>query len=250
MDLAVNNQVYDTLGERWYTADDDPIALLRAQSRLLGPWVAEVISQKFLEKKSCRVLDLGCGGGFISNRLAQLGHQVTGIDLSVESLEIARKHDLTRSVKYLSGSADHLPFEADSFDVVTAMDFLEHVENPQEVIQQVSRVLSPQGLFFFHTFNRHLLSYLVVIKGVEWLVKNTPPRMHLLRLFIKPKELKQYCETANLDVQQILGTRPNLLRKDIFSVLLSKTVPKDFSFSFAGLPILGYSGFALKQDVL
>src|SRR5690606_14398436 len=104
--------------------------------------------------------------------------------------------------------AYHLPFSNESFDVITAMDFLEHVESPDQVIMEFSRVLKPGGMFFFHTFNRNPISWLVVIKLLEWFVKNTPKNMHVINLFIKPRELEEYCLKARIKVFEMKGIAP------------------------------------------
>ena len=95
----VNNAIYSQLGERWYSATDDPIALLRAESRLRNPWIAQEMT-KALGVRSCRVLDVGCGGGFLSNHLGALGHRVTGLDASAEALGVARQHDRSGSPRH------------------------------------------------------------------------------------------------------------------------------------------------------
>lgn len=186
----VDNTIYDQYGDKWYTADDDPIALLRQESKIKVPWVIEKIKSNLKFTTQIKVLDVGCGGGFLSNPLAKAGYLVTGVDTSKESLRVAQTYDTTNSVIYLEADAYKLPFPDQSFDVVTAMDFLEHVEHPELVIKEVSRLLKPNGLFIFHTFNRNILAYFVVIKFVEWFVKNTKKNLHILRLFIKPSELK------------------------------------------------------------
>ena len=180
----VDNSIYETYGERWYTAYDDPIALLRAECKAKLPWILERINAK--AKSQQRILDVGCGAGFLSNQLAKAGHDVTGVDLSACSLEVACRHDETARVKYLTADAYALPFADQSFDIVTAMDFLEHVEDPQKAIAEFARVLRPGGIFFFHTFNRNILAWLIIIKLVEVVVKNTPKHMHILLLSMKP----------------------------------------------------------------
>jgi 2-polyprenyl-6-hydroxyphenyl methylase/3-demethylubiquinone-9 3-methyltransferase len=242
----INNDIYNTLNDRWYTAYDDPVALLRAETQLTGPWIQEKISELFKDKTTCKILDIGCGGGFLSNRLSLHGHSVTGIDLSEESLAVAKRHDSTGGVRYVAADAYHLPFEDGAFDVVTAMDFLEHVENPQNVIREVSRVLAPGGVFFFHTFNRNPISGLVIIKFVEWFVKNTPKHMHLLRMFITPKEMKKYCAFSGLEVQHFVGTRPQLFNHRAVQGLVQGKVPQDFKFSFTKSLLLAYMGYARK----
>ena len=244
--MNVNNEVYTSLGQRWYEADDDPVALLRAESRLRNPWLAAEIARAFGPGPR-EVLDVGCGGGFLANFLADLGHQVTGLDASADALRVAALHDRSRSVRYCQGDALRLPFPDASFDVACAMDFLEHVAEPDRVIAEAARVLRPSGLFFFHTFDRSPLSWLIVIKGVEWCVRNTPPQLHVLRLFLKPAEVTASCVRHGLRAPTLRGVRPSLGRP-FWRMLLTRRVPADFRFVFSRGTALGYSGFAQKPS--
>ncbi len=246
--MPVNNELYQTLGERWYCAQDDPVALLRAESRLRNPWVARELQDTFHGAR-CQVLDVGCGAGFLSNYLGERGHEVTGLDASPGALSVASAHDATNSVRYLQGDALHLPFPDASFDVVCAMDFLEHVEDPERAIAEAARVLRPSGMFFFHTFNRNFLSWLVIIKGVEWFVQNTPPHMHVLRLFVRPAEIERFCARHGLGSIEFRGVRPRL-GLPFWRMLLTRRVPLDFSFTFTKNTPLGFSGFARKPAAL
>ncbi|MDP2306314.1 MAG: bifunctional 2-polyprenyl-6-hydroxyphenol methylase/3-demethylubiquinol 3-O-methyltransferase UbiG [Pseudomonadota bacterium] len=240
----MNNALYDALGDRWYDAQDDPVALLRAESTLRNPWVAETITH-MLGPQSCSVLDVGCGAGFLANALSARGHRVKGVDASNESLAVAARHDPTGRVEYVHGDAAALPAPDGSFDVVCAMDFLEHVEDPAGVIAEAARVLRPAGLFFFHTFDRTLLSWLVVIRGVEWIVRNTPRDMHVLRLFIRPAELAAMCRASSLEPLELRGVRPRFDRAAL-ALLRTGVVPRDFRFVFTKSTRLGYSGVARK----
>jgi len=241
----VNNDFYDLYGERWYTAQDDPVGLLRAENRALHPWVVAEI-RRMCQGKAIRVLDVGCGAGFLANELARNGFKVTGIDASERSLDVARRHDRTGSVEYRSGDALHLVFPDQSFDVVCAMDFLEHVERPAQVVSEAARVLAPGGLFFFHTFSRNLLSWLVVIKGVEWFVRNTPQDMHCLRLFIKPAELRRMCENSGLRVEYFRGLAPVVWKGAFWKMIMTGRVSDDFTFAFSRFTMAGYAGLAVK----
>ncbi|MBA3501372.1 MAG: 3-demethylubiquinone-9 3-O-methyltransferase [Deltaproteobacteria bacterium] len=239
---TVNNEWYADLGARWYAADDTPIALLRAESRHRNPWIASAIGETPRD-----VLDLGCGAGFLSNYLATQGHHVTGIDTTTENLIVAKLHDETRLVAYQKGDACELPFPDASFDVVCAMDLLEHVEEPHRLIAEASRVLRPGGTFFFHTFNRNWLSNLIVIKGVSQFVRNTPEDLHVLRLFITPQELTAMLNARGLDVVELLGSRPRF-RWPLWRMLLTGRVGDDFAFTFTPSTKLGYTGIAKKID--
>lgn len=241
----VNNELYHSYGERWYSADDDPVALLRAEGRARNPWIVSEIRKRFPGGR-IRVVDIGCGAGFLSNDLARHGFDVTGIDTSRESLEVARRHDSTCRVEYRSGDARRIEFDAATFHVACALDFLEHVEDPAQVVREAARVLKPGGLFFFHTFNRNLLSWLVVIKGVEWFVRNTPRDMHRLRYFIKPVELTHMCRNSGLDVVFCRGFMPKLNSLAFWRMLLTGKVGEGFTFEFTRHTLMGYTGMAIR----
>lgn len=245
---AVNNDYYHDLGKRWYTAKDDPVALLRAESRPRNRWVCEAIGKHFGDAapSSLPVLDIGCGAGFLSNELARQGFPVTGLDASESSLAVARQYDTTSTVHYDLGDAYALPYADETFAVVCAMDFLEHVEEPARVVAEAARVLKPGGVFFFHTFNRNLLSYLIVIKGVEWFVKNTPADLHVLKLFIKPAELRAMCEAQGLRVGAMHGFAPKIAQRAFWRMLRTGVVEDDFEFVFGKSTLMGYTGVASK----
>jgi 2-polyprenyl-6-hydroxyphenyl methylase/3-demethylubiquinone-9 3-methyltransferase len=240
----VNNDIYQELGERWYTAQDDPIALLRAEARARNPWIAAELRRAFPAESAC-VLDVGCGAGFLANYLAQQGCAVVGLDAASESLTVARRYDTTGSVRYEQGDAYQLPYADDSFQAACALDFLEHVEDPARVIAELARVLQPQGLFFFATFNRNLISWLFGIKGVEWFVRNTPPNLHQLAYFIKPAELRAMCEQGGLRVQTLCGFVPQFNRA-FWRLLRTGEVSDKFSFQFSRSTLTGYIGMAVK----
>lgn len=238
---TINNDFYEELAEQWYTASDHPIALLRAENAIRVPWIIQEIGQ------NKTVLDIGCGAGILTNALANVGHRVFGIDLSSSSLEVAKKYDATKTVSYQIANAYSLPYPDQTFDVVCAMDVLEHVEEPQLLISEASRVLKPGGLFFFHTFNRNFLSYLVVIKGVEWCVPNTPKNMHVYPLFIKPDELRELCSEHFLQIKKLHGFRPQIFSRAFLKMVFTRKVPSDFTFCFSKSLATGYCGFAQKR---
>ena len=117
----IDNSIYDALGDRWYTAFDDPVAMLRAESRVKIPWVLERMAKYFSQPGAVRCLDVGCGAGFLTNHLAMVGYAITGLDLSEESLGVAKKYDQTKKVNYICGDAYNLQFPDNSFDVVTSI---------------------------------------------------------------------------------------------------------------------------------
>lgn len=243
----INNDYYHDLSDRWYTADDDPIALLRAEARLRNPWIAEQIRLHAPSGPSTSVLDVGCGAGFLSNHLSAEGFQVTGVDLSESSLKVAALRDPSGRAQYVLADAYQLPFADESFDVVTSTDFLEHVSEPRRVLREISRCLKPGGLFFFHTFNKNKLSELLVIKSLEWFVKNTPPHLHIAELFIKPQDLTHWMSLEKMQLVQIRGVRPVFLQKPIWRLLTTGTVDPGFQFRWTKSLAVSYTGFAQKQ---
>jgi 2-polyprenyl-6-hydroxyphenyl methylase/3-demethylubiquinone-9 3-methyltransferase len=219
--------------------------LLRAESRSRNPWIAARIAERLGPR--VRALDVGCGAGFLANALAAEGHEVTGLDASAESLAVAARHDSTKTVRYDRGDALALPYPRGSFDVVCAMDFLEHVEDPARVVAEASRVLRPGGLFFFHTFDRNALAWLVVIQGVAWFVRNTPRDLHVLRLFLKPAELRAMCSASGLDVRELRGFAPVVFSRAFWRMIATGRVARDFRFEFTRFSRIAYAGFAQRR---
>lgn len=241
----INNTFYDHLDEIWYNSQDNPIAVLRAETQEKLKWALPLL----VEKKAQAILDIGCGAGFIANFLAQKKFTVTGLDFSKSSLDIAIKMDFTKSVCYVEGDAYKLPFDDDSFDAVIAFDFLEHVSNPQKIIKEASRVLKPGGQLLFHTFNRNWLAWLIVIKGMQWFVKNTPSDLHILPLFIKPQEMVAYCRRTGMTVIGFTGIRP-ILDHSFFKLLRTGVVPVEMKFRQTSMKLLSYCGQAVRDDLV
>ncbi len=247
MSRSVNLGCFEDLGDRWYDADDDPVALLRAESRLLGPWVIAELARSG-RGGALDVLDVGCGAGLIANEIARAGHRVWGVDLAEGALEVARRHDGTGSVRYLRMDGSALDFEPERFDAVLAMDLLEHVEEPRSLVRESARVLRRGGRLFFHTFSRNWFSYLLVIKGVEWFVRNTPADLHLYRLFIRPGEMRGLLADAGLVPETWRGVRPALSLPRLWRLVRSGTVPREVAFVFHRGVMAGYAGIARKAS--
>lgn len=241
--MNINNDFYEQLKEAWFTSNTHPIALLRAENRLRAPWIASLL------REPSDVLDIGCGAGFLSNHLALQGHQVYGIDLSASSLEVAKTYDTTQSVTYIKADALALPFPDEQFDVVCAMDILEHVQSPDLLIQEASRVLKKGGRFFFHTFNRNRWSWLLVIKGVDWFVPNAPPRMHIYPLFLRPSELIAMGNQHNLLLSCLRGVAPCLATRAFWRMVFLKRIEDDFRFRFTNSLNTGYCGYFTKKSL-
>lgn len=159
-----------------------------------------------------KVLDVGCGGGLLSEGMAERGAQVTGIDLSEKALGVARLHLLEsgRSVDYRHISAESLAAEMPgSFDVVTCLEMLEHVPDPASTVAACARLVKPRGQVFLSTLNRNPKSYLLAVIGAEYLLQMLPKGTHDYAKFIKPSELARHCKAADLEVAEIIGMTYN-----------------------------------------
>jgi 2-polyprenyl-6-hydroxyphenyl methylase/3-demethylubiquinone-9 3-methyltransferase len=159
-----------------------------------------------------RVLDVGCGGGILSESMAQRGAEVTGIDLSAKALGVAKLHQLESGVKldYRLVSAEALADEMPGrFDVVTCMEMLEHVPSPGETVKACAQLVKPGGLVVFSTINRNLKSYLFAVVGAEYVLRLLPRGTHDYEKFLRPAELASHARAAGLSVIALTGMTYN-----------------------------------------
>ncbi|MBM3114917.1 bifunctional 2-polyprenyl-6-hydroxyphenol methylase/3-demethylubiquinol 3-O-methyltransferase UbiG [Jeongeupia naejangsanensis] len=159
-----------------------------------------------------KTIDVGCGGGILSEALAQSGAQVTGIDLAEKSLKVAKLHlfESKVSVDYrcvaVEALADEVP---ESFDVVTCMEMLEHVPSPASIVAACARLAKPGGWVFFSTLNRNPKAYALAVIGAEYLMGLLPRGTHDYAKFIKPSELARMTRTAGLETVTVSGMSYN-----------------------------------------
>ncbi|MGA7594667.1 MAG: bifunctional 2-polyprenyl-6-hydroxyphenol methylase/3-demethylubiquinol 3-O-methyltransferase UbiG [Gallionella sp.] len=162
------------------------------------------------------VLDVGCGGGILSESMAGSGADVTGIDLSDKALQVARLHLLEsgKQVDYRSIAVEDLAAEQPGhYDVVTCLEMLEHVPDPGSVIAACAKLAKPGGWIFFSTLNRNPKSYLFAVVGAEYILSLLPRGTHDYAKFIKPSELAQFCRNAGLDLVDLIGMGYNPLTR-------------------------------------
>lgn len=198
---------FSQLAHRWW----DPSGEFKPLHEI-NPLRLDFIDRKAGGLGGKRVLDAGCGGGILAESMAARGAQVTGIDLAEESLAVARLHLLESglNVDYRMISTEDLAREAaHSFDVVTCMELLEHVPDPQAIVTACAELLKPEGHAFFATLNRNLKSYLFAVVGAEYILKLLPRGTHDYARFIKPSELAAMCRNAGLAVRHITGMTYN-----------------------------------------
>ncbi len=171
--------------------------------------------------KGARVLDVGCGGGILSEALASEGADVVGIDMGKAPLRAARLHmetsGLTLPIDYRRITVERLAeAEPASFDVVTCMELLEHVPRPASVVGACGRLVRPGGDVFFATINRNLKSFVFAILGAEYVLRLLARGTHHFRMFVKPAELARWAAEANLAVSDVTGMQYNPFTRRYF----------------------------------
>ena len=207
---SVDNDVYDRLGGSWW----DEASLLNLLHGSFTPgrfaYFREVLTRRLgAGIAGLRVLDIGCGGGFLAEEFAALGCRVTGVDPSSVSVGTARAHAAGRGLRidYRVGSGEELPAPDAGFGVACCCDVLEHVTDVERVISETARVLEPGGLYLFDTINRTRTSKLLAIKATqEWrLTRLTDVAFHDWDMFIKPVELAAILERHGLAPGETTG---------------------------------------------
>ncbi|GHD50822.1 3-demethylubiquinone-9 3-methyltransferase [Marinobacter persicus] len=166
-----------------------------------------------------KVVDVGCGGGLLSEGMALRGAHVVGIDMGEAPLSVARLHSLDSGVKvdYRQTTVEALaadPEHAGQYDVVTCLEMLEHVPDPGSVIKACAQLLRPGGHLFVSTINRNPKSFLFAIVGAEYVLKMLPKGTHEWKKFIRPSEMSDYLRQAGLDVSELTGMSYNPLTKE------------------------------------
>jgi 2-polyprenyl-6-hydroxyphenyl methylase/3-demethylubiquinone-9 3-methyltransferase len=163
-----------------------------------------------------RVIDVGCGGGLLSEGMAVRGAEVTGIDLSEKPLGVAKLHLLEsgQKVDYRKISAEQMAAEMPSaFDAVTCLEMLEHVPDPASIVASCARLVKPGGQVFFSTINRNPKAYLFAVIGAEYLLQMLPRGTHDFARFIKPSELTRWCKQSGLEPDELTGMTYNPLTR-------------------------------------
>ena len=207
---AAETAKFDKLAARWWDKNGESRPL-----HDLNPARLNYIAERTV-LKGARVLDVGCGGGILSEALAAAGANVVGIDLAPRVLEVARLHLLEsgRTVDYREISVESLAAEMPgAFDAITCMELLEHVPDPSSVIDACAMLLKPGGRLFLSTLNRTPLAFGAAIVGAEYVMNLLPRGTHHYSQFIKPSELATALRGAGFDVEDIGGLVYNPLTR-------------------------------------
>ncbi|MDH3338359.1 MAG: bifunctional 2-polyprenyl-6-hydroxyphenol methylase/3-demethylubiquinol 3-O-methyltransferase UbiG [Gammaproteobacteria bacterium] len=197
---------FDALASRWWDPNGE-FRPLHEINPLRLDWI-----RKYVELDGRRALDVGCGGGILTESMAAAGAHVTGIDMAEGPLQVARLHQIESGAKveYRQATAEELAAEhAGQFDVVTCLEMLEHVPSPPQVIGSVTELVKPGGHVFFSTINRNPKSFLFAIVGAEYVLRLLPAGTHEYQKFIRPSELESWSRKAGLQLQSSVGLRYN-----------------------------------------
>ncbi|AZI14439.1 bifunctional 2-polyprenyl-6-hydroxyphenol methylase/3-demethylubiquinol 3-O-methyltransferase UbiG [Avibacterium paragallinarum] len=204
---------FEKMAKTWWDPEGDFKPIHR-----LNPVRLAYICQQAQGLFGKKVLDVGCGGGILSEAMAKQGATVTGIDMTTAPLEVAKLHSQEQGLRidYQQTTVEnflekHTALGEEKFDVITCMEMLEHVPDPNSIIQSCKALLKPDGVLFFSTINRTLKAWALVIVGAEYVLKMLPKGTHNYEKFIKPAELLAWTDNAELECVDMVGYHYNPL---------------------------------------
>ena len=255
----INNDVYNSNGDIWWQAD----TVLHLLKTSVNPWRVSysknVLKKLEIDPNGKTALEVGSGGGILTEEIRKMGFTTTGIDPAEQSVRTATNHAKLSilDIQYDHGAGEALPYSDNSFDCVFCCDVLEHVRDLPKVISEISRVLKPKGIFFYDTLNRTFISNLVAIKiWQEW--KRwafMPPNLHVWKMFIKPEEIKALLAQNGLAWKEHKGSEPNVsipkmlgfLRKRVKGEWTYEDLGKNFWLVESNDMNILYAGYAVKN---
>ena len=239
--MPVDNEWYHRLGEAWWDPDGVIGPLHEINPTRLSYFCGVLGS---LEGK--RLLEIGCGGGLMAEEYARQGAQVVGIDRSLPSLRVARRHAASGGlpIEYLGSQAEHLPLPDAAFDAVVTADTLEHVEDVRQVVAEAARVLKPNGCFVYDTINRTWKSRLLLVWLPQRIFRIAPPDTHEYQRFIRPKELHALLAEHGLANRETRGLP--LRRHPIVAAITYARTRRLGGFVISDNLDTSYVGYAVK----
>jgi 2-polyprenyl-6-hydroxyphenyl methylase / 3-demethylubiquinone-9 3-methyltransferase len=255
----IDNDLYNAKGDIWWQPD----TILHLLKTSVNPWrvayAHKIVSTLGVNTSGKTALEVGCGGGILTEEICKLGFTTTGIDPSEQSLYTAANHAKTGglNIKYDIGTGEELPYADASYDFVFCCDVLEHVRDLPKVISEINRVLKPGGVFVYDTLNRTFISKLVAIKiWQEW--KRwafMPPNLHVWKMFIKPEEIRTLLAKNGFEWKEHKGSEPNIsiprmlgfLRKRAKGKMTYADLGREFKLVESKDMNILYAGYAIKR---
>ena len=209
---AAEIEKFSALASRWWDTQSEFKTL-----HDINPIRVDYINQQCGGLTGKKVLDIGCGGGILSEAMAAKNADVTGIDMAEQSLDVAKMHlhESGLTVDYQMITAEQFADDnEDKFDVVCCLEMLEHVPDPASIINAAAKALKPNGTLVLSTLNRNAKSYMLAIVGAEYIMKMLPKGTHEYQKFLKPSELAQAARSASLEVTDVTGLSYNPISKN------------------------------------
>lgn len=200
-------QKFNSLANKWWDMNG-ACRFLHQLNPVRLQWIEKTVSPK-----GKKVLDIGCGGGILSEALAKRGAIVTGIDLAEDAIHTAKMHARQSGLNidyHLASAEDFARENPNTYDIIVCMELLEHVPDPAPVISAVSQMIKPDGAAFFSTLNRNFKSFFYAIAGAEYILGLLPKGTHQFQRFITPAELSRHIRKADMEVTAITGIQSNL----------------------------------------
>ncbi|AKC60039.1 bifunctional 2-polyprenyl-6-hydroxyphenol methylase/3-demethylubiquinol 3-O-methyltransferase UbiG [Blochmannia endosymbiont of Polyrhachis (Hedomyrma) turneri] len=202
---------FDTLFNHWWDKNGT-FKILHQINPIRLKYITNCSNGIFKKK----ILDVGCGGGILSESMAEKGAHVTGLDIGENTIQAAQKHANQQKIQinYINETIEqHARKNKHKYDIITCMEVLEHVPNPISIIQSCAYALKINGNIFFSTLNRTIISWLIIIGGAEYIFNILPYGTHQFKKFIKPSELLAWTDTAHLQAKKIIGLSFNIISK-------------------------------------
>jgi 2-polyprenyl-6-hydroxyphenyl methylase/3-demethylubiquinone-9 3-methyltransferase len=258
--MSINNEIYSQQAGGWWD-ENHFLNLLKTgiNPPRFGYFYNVLTRQLGLQPEALSVLDVGCGGGILSEEFAKIGCRVTGIDPSGPSLETARKHAVSEAltIDYRQASGERIPFKANTFDMVTCCDVLEHVDDLEKTFCEVARVLKPGGMFFYDTINRTKESRKANIFAAQdfALTSFFPPNTHVWEKFITPDELFLLFEKVGFENRDMTGLNSALPDLQVAALLIRRKLGlltfaelgRRLQFQTGGGLQTSYLGWAIRK---
>ena len=258
--MSIDNEIYDRLGDTWWD-EDNPLNVLQGSFTpgRFG-YFREVLERTGRDPAALRVVDIGCGGGFLAEEFARLGCQVVGVDPSRVSVATARSHaeESGLDIKYVVATGEDLPLESAFFDLAYCCDVLEHVADVGPVIRESARVLKPGGLYLFDTINKTAASHLFAIDLLQqWrLTRIVDTQLHNWDLFITPSELGAHLRRHRLTLDEIVGLGPRATMANLLRYYLQQRrgritfgeLSRRMNVGRVDRTDISYMGYATKAD--